>query len=158
MIIDTRDSINSLKDWLAEHQDKRIVVNTGCFDLLHVGHVRFLNECAAKGDLLIVLISADADIKAYKGDSRPIISEWERAEVISALASVDLTVIYNGKSIWEHYALCKPYCIATGSDHAQATNYLATLSEYCEEVAVIERCGWSTTKVIEMVLGSAQSC
>lgn len=155
MIIDTRISMAPLKEWLSDNAGKRLVVNTGCFDLLHVGHARFFQRCAEQGDLVVILVSADADIQAYKGESRPIIGEQERAEMVANQKGVDLAVIYDGKAIWDHYAMCKPFCIATGCDHADATDYLATLSEYCEHVAVIERCGWSTTRVIEMVLEKA---
>ena len=71
----------------------RIVVSGGCFDILHVGHVRFLSEAKQMGDYLIILLESDEKVKKLKGDSRPIFTQKERAEMLSTLRSVDLVVL-----------------------------------------------------------------
>jgi D-beta-D-heptose 7-phosphate kinase/D-beta-D-heptose 1-phosphate adenosyltransferase len=74
---------------------KKIVFTNGCFDILHVGHVRYLNQARAFGDALIVGINSDRSVREIKGESRPITPELERAEVIAALASVDYVFIFD---------------------------------------------------------------
>jgi D-beta-D-heptose 7-phosphate kinase/D-beta-D-heptose 1-phosphate adenosyltransferase len=74
---------------------KKLVFTNGCFDILHVGHVRYLNEARKLGDALIVGINSDRSVREIKGETRPITLELERAEVVSALASVDFAVIFD---------------------------------------------------------------
>jgi D-beta-D-heptose 7-phosphate kinase/D-beta-D-heptose 1-phosphate adenosyltransferase len=74
---------------------KKLVFTNGCFDILHVGHVRYLNEARKLGDALIVGINSDRSVREIKGETRPITLEMERAEVVSALASVDFAVIFD---------------------------------------------------------------
>src|SRR5205814_4025119 len=73
---------------------KRLVVTNGCFDLLHVGHVRYLQAARRLGDFLAVGINSDASVRALKGPERPLVPERERAEVLAALACVDAVVIF----------------------------------------------------------------
>jgi rfaE bifunctional protein nucleotidyltransferase chain/domain len=72
----------------------KVVFTNGCFDILHVGHVRYLNEARSLGDALIVGINSDSSVRELKGAARPIVSEMERAEVVAALASVDHVFIF----------------------------------------------------------------
>src|SRR3954468_1903827 len=74
---------------------KKIVATNGCFDLLHVGHVRYLQAARALGDLLIVGLNSDASVRAYKGPDRPLVAEDEGAELLTALACVDYVVIFD---------------------------------------------------------------
>jgi rfaE bifunctional protein nucleotidyltransferase chain/domain len=75
--------------------NKKLVFTNGCFDILHVGHVRYLNQARALGDSLIVAINSDCSVRAIKGDSRPIIPQLERAEVLAALSSVDFVLLFD---------------------------------------------------------------
>ncbi|MGH7423282.1 MAG: adenylyltransferase/cytidyltransferase family protein, partial [Candidatus Methylomirabilales bacterium] len=70
-------------------QGKRVVFTNGCFDLLHHGHVRYLDQAKGLGDVLVVAINSDASVRALKGPDRPVMSHAERSEVIAALAAVD---------------------------------------------------------------------
>src|SRR5437588_7681283 len=72
----------------------RVVLTNGCFDLLHLGHVRYLEQAAALGDLLVVGVNADASVGRLKGPGRPLVPQAERSEVLAALASVDLVTIF----------------------------------------------------------------
>lgn len=74
---------------------KTVVWTNGCFDLLHVGHIRSFRDAKALGDILIVGINSDASVRAIKGDSRPIVSQSDRAEVIAALEMVDYVTIFD---------------------------------------------------------------
>lgn len=76
-------------------EGKKLVFTNGCFDILHVGHVRYLNEARSLGDALAVGINSDRSVREIKGDSRPIIPEEERAEVLAGLGCVDYVVIFD---------------------------------------------------------------
>ena len=77
-------------------KDKKIVITySGSFDLLHVGHIKSIQEARKQGDMLIILLNSDASIKSYKGPLRPIVPAKERAEVLSALWAVDHVVLFD---------------------------------------------------------------
>ena len=76
-------------------KNKTIVSTNGCFDILHVGHVRYLQKSKEQGDILVVCLNSDSSVKRLKGESRPINSEMERAEVLAALGCVDYVVIFD---------------------------------------------------------------
>ena len=73
----------------------KLVFTNGCFDILHVGHVRYLNQARALGDALVVAINSDRSVRENKGESRPLVPQAERAEVLSALACVDYVIIFD---------------------------------------------------------------
>lgn len=77
---------------------KTVVATNGCFDLLHVGHVRTLEEAKALGDVLVVGINSDESVRQAKGDTRPIVSDGERAEMLAALEAVDYVFIYSDRT------------------------------------------------------------
>src|SRR5437764_7960427 len=79
-------------------EGRRLVFTNGCFDLLHVGHVRYLSEARALGDALLVAINSDASVRALKGAGRPILNESERAEILAALSSVDFVTVFDEES------------------------------------------------------------
>jgi rfaE bifunctional protein nucleotidyltransferase chain/domain len=81
---------NRLRD-----QGKKVVFTNGCFDILHRGHIRYLNDARSKGDALIVALNTDRSVKASKGEGRPIVPEHERAEVLAALQSVDFVLLFD---------------------------------------------------------------
>ena len=76
-------------------QGKKVVFTNGCFDILHRGHIRYLNEARSKGDALIVALNTDRSVKASKGEGRPIVPEHERAEVLAALQFVDFVLLFD---------------------------------------------------------------
>lgn len=82
----------------ARRAGQRIVATNGCFDILHVGHVRNLSAAKALGDILIVGVNSDASVRENKGPSRPIVPERERAEILAELVSVDYVFIFSGKT------------------------------------------------------------
>jgi D-glycero-beta-D-manno-heptose 1-phosphate adenylyltransferase len=95
---------------------RRIVFTNGCFDLLHPGHIRLLEEARSLGDALIVGLNSDASVRGVKGDSRPLIPEGERAEVLAALAAVDFVVIFNEATPRELIARLLPDVLVKGAD------------------------------------------
>ena len=95
---------------------KKIVTTNGCFDILHMGHVRNLAKAKSLGDILIVGVNSDKSIKSYKGRNRPIIGEKERAETLAALESVDYVFIFNEETPNGWLAKLKPDVHVKGAD------------------------------------------
>ena len=87
-----KDNINFIKKIKAER--KKIVFTNGCFDLLHVGHIRYLSQAKKLGDFLIIVINSDSSVKELKGEDRPINSFEDRATLLSAIKSVDLVIMF----------------------------------------------------------------
>ena len=105
----------------AQQNGKRIVLANGCFDVLHAGHVRYLEGARALGDLLVVGINSDEQVEALKGHGRPILKETERAELIAALQAVDLVTIFNEPTVTELLLALKPDIHAKGTDYTEET-------------------------------------
>ncbi len=102
-------------------ENKKIVFTNGCFDILHVGHVRYLKESAKFGDVLIVGLNSDSSVKKLKGDSRPINNENDRAEILSALYFVDYIVIFEDSTPEKLLDLIKPDIYTKGADYTLET-------------------------------------
>ena len=92
--IKTREELK-LEIRKARRQGKRIVTTNGCFDILHIGHLRYLQKAKRLGDVLIVAINSDDSVRAIKGDKRPLVPEDERAEILAALECVDYVMIFS---------------------------------------------------------------
>jgi len=97
-------------------QGKKIVFTNGCFDLLHIGHVRYLQEARKLGDFLIVGINSDASVKRLKGPTRPIQSENDRAEILAALGCVDMTVLFEEDTPENLIRQIRPDLLVKGGD------------------------------------------
>lgn len=102
----------------ARKNNKQIVFANGCFDLLHVGHIRYLNAAKELGDILVVAINSDRMVRHLKGSNRPLNSELERAEIIAALSSVDYVTIFDTPTVTELLLLLKPNIHAKGTDYS----------------------------------------
>ncbi len=98
---------------------KRIIFANGCFDVLHVGHVRYLEAAKALGDLLIVGINSDEQARRLKGEGRPVLPQDQRAEIISSLAAVDLVTIFSEPTVTELLLALKPDIHAKGTDYTE---------------------------------------
>lgn len=95
---------------------KRLVFTNGCFDILHIGHVRYLNHARILGDALVVAVNSDRSVRLIKGESRPVIPEMERAEVLAALASVDFVFIFDDVTPQKVIDALVPDVLVKGSD------------------------------------------
>ncbi len=98
------------------HTGRRVVFTNGCFDLLHPGHVRYLQQARALGDALIVALNSDRGVRELKGPARPILREQERAEVLAALACVDFVTIFDEPTPREIIAALLPDILVKGGD------------------------------------------
>lgn len=97
---------------------RRVVFTNGCFDVIHAGHVRYLASARALGDVLVVGLNSDSSVRAVKGPTRPIVPERERAEVLSALASVDYVVLFADPTPLRLIEALLPDVLVKGSDWA----------------------------------------
>jgi len=102
-------------------EGKRIVLANGVFDLLHVGHVRYLEAARALGDVLVVAVNSDASVRRLKGQGRPIMSAAERAELIGALGSVDAVVVFEEDTVDRLVGALRPDVQVKGTDYTEAT-------------------------------------
>jgi rfaE bifunctional protein nucleotidyltransferase chain/domain len=100
-------------------EGKRLVLANGCFDLLHVGHVRYLNEARALGDALLVGVNGDDSVSRLKGPGRPVMTAAERAEIVGALSSVDGVVIFDDDTADALVARLRPDVHAKGTDYTE---------------------------------------
>jgi rfaE bifunctional protein nucleotidyltransferase chain/domain len=101
---------------LLKKEGKRIVFTNGCFDILHIGHARYLYEARSLGDFLIVAVNSDKSVKELKGAERPIVPENERAEMIAALGCVDMTLIFDENTPYEVIKKIVPHVLVKGGD------------------------------------------
>lgn len=97
---------------------RRLVFTNGCFDILHVGHVRYLAQARSLGDALLVAVNSDRSVRAIKGALRPFVSETERAEVLAALACVDFVTVFDEDSPRSLIAELQPDVLVKGGDYA----------------------------------------
>ncbi|HWI17619.1 MAG TPA: adenylyltransferase/cytidyltransferase family protein [Vicinamibacterales bacterium] len=100
---------------------KTIVFANGAFDLLHVGHIRYLEGAKQEGDTLVVAINSDASVRALKGPHRPVLPEADRAELVAALRAVDYVVIFNEPTVAPLLELLKPDVHCKGTDYTVDT-------------------------------------
>lgn len=132
--MNTRSKILSRADLqtrLAQHHasGKQIVLANGCFDILHAGHVRYLEGARREGDVLVVAINSDASVCGLKGRGRPILPTQGRAELVAALAAVDYVVIFDEPDVRALLRDLRP------NVHAKGTDYTLDTVPECEEAA-----------------------
>ena len=119
----SRDKIRP-RGWLAsavttlKREGKQVVFTNGCFDLLHVGHVRLLEQARQLGDVLVVGINSDRSVRRLKGPSRPLVKERDRAQVLARLASVDYVTVFDEATPHALIAALKPNVLVKSADWA----------------------------------------
>jgi rfaE bifunctional protein nucleotidyltransferase chain/domain len=116
-----RMKIRSLEDLPQILQGKRVVLANGCFDILHVGHVRYLQSARQLGDALVVAINSDRSVRTLKGPRRPILNEKERAALVSALRCVDYVVVFDEADVTHVLDVLRPAVHAKGTDYTEQT-------------------------------------
>jgi rfaE bifunctional protein nucleotidyltransferase chain/domain len=104
---------------IARKGGARVVFANGCFDVLHVGHVRYLEAAKGCGDLLVVGVNSDEQVRRLKGEGRPFVPERERAEVIAALRAVDYVTVFNEPTVTELLLALRPEVHAKGTDYTE---------------------------------------
>jgi len=113
--ISTKEEFIEIRKKLKE-ENKKVVFTNGCFDILHSGHIDYLNKAKALGDVLVVGINSDSSVKKIKGEKRPIISENERANIILNLKAVDYVIIFDEETPYELIKFIIPDILVKGAD------------------------------------------
>lgn len=134
---------------------RRVVLANGAFDLLHVGHVRYLAAARSLGDVLVVAVNSDRSVRALKGPDRPVVPEAERVELLSHLACVDWIVLFHETTVSEVLRALKPHIHAKGTDYtAETVPERQVVAEWGGETVI---CGdekaHSTTELLAAIRG-----
>ncbi len=131
--------------------NKKIVFTNGCFDLLHIGHVRYLQEARSLGDILVVGVNSDRSVQVLKGPTRPIQNQNDRAEILAALACVDYTVIFDEQTPERLIHQVQPDILVKGGDwkisEIVGSDFVLAKGGQVRSLQFID--GRSTTKIIE---------
>ncbi len=151
--IKTFDEIEKLAKKL-HSQGKRIVFTNGCFDILHVGHVKYLEEAKSYGDVLILGLNADSSVRKLKGSSRPINSQDDRAYILASLESVDYVVIFEEETPYELIKLIKPHVLVKGGDYEGKEVVGQDIADELKLVQFVD--GKSTTNTIKRINENAK--
>jgi D-beta-D-heptose 7-phosphate kinase/D-beta-D-heptose 1-phosphate adenosyltransferase len=135
-------------------EGKKIIFTNGCFDILHVGHVRYLNDAKKYGDFLIVGINSDSSVRRIKGENRPIIDEKARAEVVAGLDSVDMVIIFSEDTPYELIKTLEPDVLIKGGDWKEEEIVGADIVKRSggKVLTVPYISGYSTTSIIEKII------
>jgi len=151
--------IKTLKEMILLRADlknsgKKLVFTNGCFDILHVGHVRYLNQARALGDALVVAINSDRSTRDIKGPSRPIVPEAERAEILAALSCVDYVIIFDDATPRDVIGSIVPDVLVKGADWSideiVGRDTVESSGGVVLSIPLVE--GASTTEIIRKVL------
>ena len=136
-----------------KREGKTVVFTNGCYDLLHPGHVRLLEQARSMGDLLILALNSDASVRRMKGPSRPLIAERERAQMALALQAVDAVTLFDDDTPRELIAAVLPDVLIKGADWS---HFIAGREEVegagGRVVTVALEPGYSTTNIVESIL------
>ena len=134
-------------------EGKKIGATSGCFDILHAGHVTYLEEAKTKVDLLVVMLNSDSSVKTLKGEERPIVPAKERAAVVAGLGCVDYVCIFPELTPCSFYEQFKPDLIIKGGDykgkHIPEKDIVKTYGGKVEYVSLVAGC--SSTNIIEKI-------
>jgi D-beta-D-heptose 7-phosphate kinase/D-beta-D-heptose 1-phosphate adenosyltransferase len=132
---------------------KKIAFTNGCFDILHVGHVRYLREAKKTADVLVLALNSDSSVRSIKGEKRPLVSEQERAEVLAALEFIDFVTIFPELTPLELINYLKPDILIKGGDWPEEKVVgREEIKKWGGRVAIIPEIeGKSTTNVVEKI-------
>jgi len=151
-------TLNSLKKIASrlKKQGKKIVFTNGCFDILHYGHAKYLEDAKRKGDILIVGVNSDQSVRRIKGNKRPILNEKDRISLIAALGSVDYTLLFNGDTPIKVIEALKPNILVKGADWGKGNivgeDIVSKSGGKVVRMKLVK--GRSTSNIIKKLMGS----
>ena len=156
-LIVTAEELSAIRDGMGA-AGRRLVFTNGCFDLLHAGHVRYLQQARELGDALAVGLNSDRSVRELKGEGRPINPQDDRAEVLTALGCVDYVVVFDGKRATDVLHTVRPHLYAKGGDYTPDSldaEERGALSAAGSEIKILPLVpGRSTTTVVERLRGA----
>ncbi|MBW2335555.1 MAG: D-glycero-beta-D-manno-heptose 1-phosphate adenylyltransferase [Deltaproteobacteria bacterium] len=157
--MDTAKKILTLEDLVTRlgkvrKSGQKIVFTNGCFDIMHVGHVRYLADARSEGDLLVVGLNSDASVRIIKGDKRPIVRQNHRAEVLASLGCVNFIVIFDEPDPLKLIQTLKPDVLVKGEDWTEdeivGAESVKSLGGKIVRISFVEES--STTAIIEKII------
>ena len=147
--------INAVQRFRTTYRNKKIVFTNGCFDILHVGHTRYLQEAAKLGDMLVVGLNSDASVKRLKGEERPVNQQFDRAELLAALKCVNYVVIFEDDTPYNLISMLQPDVLVKGGDYRPeevvGKDIVEARGGHIELINFVE--GKSTTNIIKKLRG-----
>lgn len=143
---------------LAASAGKQVVFTNGCFDILHIGHTRYLTEAKALGDILVVGVNSDSSVRRLKGEQRPIVVEAQRVEMLEALSSVDYALLFGEDTPLELIKEIRPNILVKGGDweveQIVGHEFVASYGGKTLSLPFID--GSSTTSIVEQIIKSSE--
>ncbi|MCM3873076.1 MAG: adenylyltransferase/cytidyltransferase family protein [Pyrinomonadaceae bacterium] len=138
---------------------EKIVFANGCFDVLHVGHIRYLQGAKALGDLLVVGINSDRQVAVLKGPGRPILSEADRAEMVASIAAVDFVTVFDEPTVHDLLLALRPDVHAKGTDYTEETvPERDVVRSYGGRVAIVgDPKNHSTSEILDRIGNNSES-
>ena len=151
--IKTKEDLHRIVEDLKK-KGKRIVFTNGCFDLIHIGHIRYLEKAKTLGDILVVGMNSDRSVQTLKGPKRPILPQEERAEILSGLGCVDYITVFDEQTPLELISSLQPHTLVKGGDWTKETTVGKEVVERSggEVVILPFEEGSSTSNLIETIL------
>ncbi|GAB3554485.1 D-glycero-beta-D-manno-heptose 1-phosphate adenylyltransferase [Spirosoma fluminis] len=150
-ILSRAEAIRQADQWRAEGQ--RIVFTNGCFDIVHLGHIDYLEKARSLGDRMILGLNTDASVSCIKGPLRPVVNEYARARLMAALQFVDAVTLFSESTPLELIEAVRPDILVKGNDYTIDTivgaDFVLARGGKVETVALIP--GYSTTRLIERI-------
>lgn len=149
-IIENEAELQSIRQM---NLSKRIIFTSGCFDLLHYGHICHLEESKSLGDLLVVAINSDESVKRLKGKDKPIIPEWQRIRILQAIRYVDYIFSFAEDDVCTYFNILKPDCFTIGEESAELFHGEIDAAYFSgSQVHVIKRvANFSSTNIINKI-------
>ncbi|MCY7357757.1 MAG: D-glycero-beta-D-manno-heptose 1-phosphate adenylyltransferase [Rudanella sp.] len=150
-ILSLSQAIEQAAQWRAEEQ--RIVFTNGCFDIVHLGHLDYLEKARALGDRLVLGLNTDASVSRIKGLLRPVVNEYARSRMMAAMAFIDLVVLFDEPTPKELIEAIRPDILVKGDDYTVATivgaDFVLANGGSVETIPLVK--GYSTTSLIERI-------
>lgn len=150
-ILSREDFIQQVKDWKTE--GNKVVFTNGCFDIVHLGHVDYLEKSRLKGDKLVLAVNTDASVSRIKGDLRPVVMEYARARVLASFEFIDAVTFFDEETPLQLIKECLPDILVKGNDYTIDT--IVGSKEVIENGGSVETVelveGFSTSKIIEKI-------
>lgn len=150
-ILTKEEAIDQVSKW--QNSDQKVVFTNGCFDIVHLGHIDYLEKARALGDKLVLGLNTDASVSRLKGPLRPVVNEYARARLMAALSFVDAVILFDEPTPTELIEAVKPDILVKGDDYTVANiagaDFVLSRGGEVKTIALVK--GYSTSSLIEKI-------